>query len=107
MDGLSGPKELLARRRNQMRGGVERSSSGSQPVWGPRSARPLMLHKWRPRPRIALSPRGRSGGDSLVPLLPVWISRLDVQGLVLVPHGCHGDLEGARQATQGAWELCA
>lgn len=37
-----------------------------------------------------------------MPPLPVWISRLDVQGLVLAPRGCHGDLEGARQATQDA-----
>lgn len=37
-----------------------------------------------------------------MPPLPVWISRLDVLGLVLVPHGYHGDLEGARLATQDA-----
>lgn len=37
-----------------------------------------------------------------MPLLPVWISRLDVQGQVVVLHSCHGDLGGARPEPPGA-----
>ncbi|MEJ1280527.1 hypothetical protein NN561_011472 [Cricetulus griseus] len=90
------PERTLARQRQKERRTAVRGAGHPQLVKGPRSAWPLMLHKSLQRHRIVLSPRERDRGDKLEPLLPVWISRLDVQGLVVAPHGCHGDLGGAR-----------